>query len=115
MTTEKYNGYANYETWNVKLWLDNDEGLVGYWEERAQTALDETSANDDLDTRRNDAADVLASELEDWHNEAMPATTGVFSDILGHAMARVDWHEIANTYLEDVEPTNSGDDDQSDD
>ncbi len=23
----EYNGYANYETWNVALWLGNDEGL----------------------------------------------------------------------------------------
>ena len=22
-----YNGWTNYETWNVALWVDNDEGL----------------------------------------------------------------------------------------
>jgi hypothetical protein len=28
MTEEKtYNGWANYETWNVVLWLFNDEGI----------------------------------------------------------------------------------------
>jgi len=24
---ERYNGYSNYETWNVCLWINNDEGL----------------------------------------------------------------------------------------
>jgi hypothetical protein len=24
---EEYHGWANYETWNVMLWLNNDEGL----------------------------------------------------------------------------------------
>jgi hypothetical protein len=27
MTAETYNGWANYETWNVALWLGNDEGM----------------------------------------------------------------------------------------
>ena len=27
MSTQTYNGWANYETWNVALWLGNDEGM----------------------------------------------------------------------------------------
>lgn len=27
MHIKEYNGWANYETWNVALWIGNDEGL----------------------------------------------------------------------------------------
>jgi len=27
LATETYLGWANYETWNVSLWIQNDQGL----------------------------------------------------------------------------------------
>ena len=27
--TTTYNGWKNYETWNVALWMQNDEGFYG--------------------------------------------------------------------------------------
>ncbi|OUW81692.1 MAG: hypothetical protein CBD74_07955 [Saprospirales bacterium TMED214] len=30
MTTETYNGWANYATWNVALWLGNDETMYNF-------------------------------------------------------------------------------------
>jgi len=29
LTDTRYNGWTNYETWNVSLWIQNDAGLYG--------------------------------------------------------------------------------------
>ena len=34
--TKGYNGWTNYETWRVHLWLSNDEGSYNYWLEEAE-------------------------------------------------------------------------------
>ena len=45
MTNNTFNGWSNYETWNVALWLQNDEGLYGI-------------------ARRYDSYDMLIPRLE---------------------------------------------------
>lgn len=34
--SNRYNGWKNYETWNVALWLGNDEGLYSLAREHRQ-------------------------------------------------------------------------------
>ncbi len=30
LTDQTYNGWTNYETWNVVLWIENDESIQDY-------------------------------------------------------------------------------------
>jgi hypothetical protein len=38
MERDGYNGWKNYETWNVSLWLNNDEGLYNIMREHEDYA-----------------------------------------------------------------------------
>ena len=33
---KEYNGWSNYQTWNVMLWLDDDQELCTYIREKAE-------------------------------------------------------------------------------
>lgn len=108
----KYNGWTNYETWCVNLWLSNEEPSYRYWRDEAErclTAACRPSGNE-TGERREQAerllADCLKAELEEGH--PLP-TASVYSDLLTSALAEVDWHEIARNLLDDIEPDTSGD------
>jgi hypothetical protein len=36
----EYNGWPNYATWNVMLWMDNEEGAYRLYRERVQRCKD---------------------------------------------------------------------------
>lgn len=40
-TDTTYNGWKNYETWNVILWLDNDEGLYNIVKESSSESYED--------------------------------------------------------------------------
>jgi hypothetical protein len=51
MNEKTYNGWTNYETWLVKLWIDNDEGSYHYWTERAREVYERFADADETFTK----------------------------------------------------------------
>ena len=97
-TDQTYNGYTNYETWNVSLWIGNDQSSQEYWQECAARHL---RHNDDVD----DATYQLARQLEEETTDSNPLAddASMFSDILSAALRVVNWYEIAGNMIEQAQ------------
>lgn len=87
-----YNGWTNYETWVVKLWMGNDESSYRYWQDEITRIV----ANDD-----DAAKHQLAQAIKAYHEDAMPEISGVYSDLLDSAISKVEWYEIASAMVDD--------------
>jgi hypothetical protein len=99
-----HNGWKNYETWNVKLWIDNDQGSHEHWQSRAEQLVKDETEEDRTDEEIRDAAsDKLAAELKSSHEEGMPEVQGTYSDLLTAALGEVDWNEIAENMVSDIQ------------
>jgi hypothetical protein len=97
-----YNGWRNYETWVTNLWLTNDEGTYEYWRDSAREAWRHAEATN-LFTREEVARHDLARRLKDEIEESHPCPeAGLFSDLLNAALSEIDWHEVADAFLEDI-------------
>lgn len=94
--TEGYNGWTNYPTWNVALWLANDEGLY-------RETLDIVEWNKKDDDEDHMVVVDLADALKSWVvDELAPDLDASFAaDLLGYALDQVDWQEIAKNLLDD--------------
>lgn len=84
--TEEYNGYPNYQTWAVNLWLTSvDQGSYSQVQEMTQEARDVIA---------------LADSLEEMVTEDNPYSekSNLYTDLLTSAINRVDWHHLARNY-----------------
>ena len=104
-----YNGWTNYETWNIALWMGNEEGSYHYWDEQAQRAYDGAEA-DKTFTREEQVTFALAEQIKTEYNDAAQdvleqgkVQASWISDLLGAALSEVNWHEIAEHLIEEVE------------
>jgi hypothetical protein len=85
-----YNGWTNYETWAVALWLDNEEGTYDVRCEMARRARNVYSYADDLKAWVSEGAPDLGATL--W------------ADLLGAALSEVNWQEIAENWYAEEHP-----------
>lgn len=97
MTDETYNGWTNYPTWAVNLWLSNDQGLYREVERMAEGRREGFVGTAGM-TPRLDLADALKSFVCD---DLAPDLGASFAaDLLGYALDQVDWLEIADDWLD---------------
>lgn len=90
-TNQGYNGWTNYETWAVSLWLDTDDpsDII----ERVK---------EDYEDDKEQWADEIAKKLESWVDERNPISdNSLYSDLLNASLSEVNWLEIAEHYLEE--------------
>lgn len=102
-----YNGYTNYETWCVSLWLNNEEGSYRHCRmlarEMANAADDSSLVSDGIWTIEEATRNLLADALREFLEKLNPlsAQASVFTDLIQAALSDVDWHELADVFLEE--------------
>jgi hypothetical protein len=111
-TAEKsYNGWANYETWAVALWIDNEEESYvsrqalarQAWRDAEGTHLNRLGTGIDF-TRSEQARISFAGTIEQWVDGMRPELeASLWSDLLSAAFSEVDWLEIADNWLSEMD------------
>jgi hypothetical protein len=98
VTKKEYNGWNNYETWLMALWISNDQCM-------------ESEATDMAEESRHARQEIyeLADTLKNWIEEfpevsEVSEKSGFVSDLLNAAMSEIDWYEIAENYLNGLDP-----------
>lgn len=83
------NGWTNYQTWVVNLWLTNDSDTM----EHCHSLVSEGETWEGAD-RLKDYVEELDPDLD----------ASMFSDLLGYALTGVNWQEIARNMRESIAP-----------
>jgi len=87
MEHKEYNGWTNYETWVVSLWMDNEQSTYDFFREQARHWTD---------------VDRFADCLKEYHEELLPKLKGFAADLMNAAMSEVNWFEIASHLKADI-------------
>jgi hypothetical protein len=83
-----YQGWKNYETWCIALWLDNDQGdqeMVKEWTSQV--------------SNESELADMIKSFVEE--NNPLNDSSTMYTDLLQSAIDEADYYEIAKKYLDE--------------
>lgn len=101
-----YQGWTNYETWTVSLWLDNEQSSYHFWREKAARSREEAPNSSQVHrgiwTTEEAAMFRLAEQLKAAIKGASPLQElSMYGDLLSAALSEVHWTEIAEHWLND--------------
>lgn len=107
MSDDRYNGWRNYPTWAVNLWLSNDEGLYLGALARTEAIMSEDHPTSPYWTVEESHRFNVADTLKDWVTYDLAPDLGATfaADLMGYALGEVDWHEVADAWIESVRET----------
>jgi len=99
-----YQGWENYETYLVKLWIDNDRGFVDMVKEWVQEIKDEKSTESEDEYSFSSAAVELGDRIKDYIEDNSPLvdTADFYADLLNSAISEVDFREIADSFIQEL-------------
>ena len=104
----RYNGWTNYETWAVSLWIDNEQASQAYWQQEAKRAIRESTHSEMVQggtwTSEEAARFQLAKQLKEEITDAGPSMGAtVYADLLQAALDSVNWQEIADNLIAELD------------
>lgn len=101
----KHNGWDNYPTWVVNLWMDVSQGSQEFYNDMAKNIIRPYLSEDDdgwyinlADLRQ--ARFEFADWLKEYHQEMAPET-GVLSDLVGFAVGIANFDTIARHWVDE--------------
>lgn len=98
-----YNGWSNYETWAVALWLDNEPGTYEMTRDVLSECWDNAKTPWPLHstfTPSETARYTFAAWLKDYVEEMAP---DLGASLFSAALSEVNWSEIADNWLTEVD------------
>ena len=97
MSDEKYEGWTNWETWVTLTWLENDEKLYKRVIATTNECLRNKRPKSNLAFKLERIVDGLIDEkiLPDYQ-------FGLVMDYIQRSLSKVNFHEIADKYLDVV-------------
>lgn len=94
MDTQKYNGWTNYATWMVNLHFEN----LDFTDEVDSGVFDGMNAFD----VRCHVASLIQEYVEMYLDEVVDITNCFVQDVINATINDVDWHDIADHYVDDI-------------